>query len=52
MHEMCEGPDWYYKPETYIKHTVWQWESPVAKMLKDFNIELPKQDVFFSQCFF
>jgi hypothetical protein len=34
MHEVCAGPDWVYKPETYIKHTVFEYIAPVNELLK------------------
>lgn len=42
MHQACAGPDWQYKPETHIKHTVFQYKAPVIEMLKKQNIIIPQ----------
>jgi hypothetical protein len=38
MHQVCDGPDWRYKEDTYISHKVFTWKSPVEGLLKKFKI--------------
>ena len=42
MHQACAGPDWHYKPETHIKHTVFEYKAPVIEMLKKQDIIIPQ----------